>query len=127
MTASLRQRLLNHNREHGENYGSVLTRYALERFLYRLSMSDQVDKFILKGAFRFLAWTDQIHRPIKDLDLLAFGDYSEDRLCKVIAKDHRACAGQAMMSKEARRSMEWIIKHGMMVIMGCTYQWSSGW
>lgn len=35
MAASVRQRLLNLAREQGENYQLLLTRYALERFLYR--------------------------------------------------------------------------------------------
>ena len=86
MAASVRQRLLTHSRDQGESFGSVLTRYALERFLYRLSVSDHADKFILKGAFRFMAWTEEVHRPTKDLDLLAFGENSEARLRKVISQ-----------------------------------------
>ena len=86
IAASVRQRLLNYSRERGENYVAVLTRYALERFLYRLSVSEHADKFVLKGAFRFLAWTNQVHRPTRDLDLLAFGDDSEARLREIITQ-----------------------------------------
>jgi len=32
------------------DYNLLLTRYALERLLYRLSISDQRDQFLLKGA-----------------------------------------------------------------------------
>ena len=37
MSASVRQRLLNLATERKEDFGLVLTRYGLERFLYRLS------------------------------------------------------------------------------------------
>lgn len=39
VAASVRQRLLNRARERGEDFQLVLTRYAVERFLYRLSRS----------------------------------------------------------------------------------------
>lgn len=32
------------------DYNLVLTRYVLERLLYRLSVSSQRDRFVLKGA-----------------------------------------------------------------------------
>lgn len=40
VAASVRQRLLNLARERGEDFGLVLTRYALERVMYRLSASE---------------------------------------------------------------------------------------
>lgn len=43
--ASARQRLLNFSRRQGADFEPVLQRYAIERFLYRLSASDQVDRF----------------------------------------------------------------------------------
>ncbi|EGF31773.1 hypothetical protein IMCC9480_3425 [Oxalobacteraceae bacterium IMCC9480] len=36
LAASVRARLLNHARNTGADYGIILTKYALERFLYRL-------------------------------------------------------------------------------------------
>ncbi|WP_196799347.1 MULTISPECIES: nucleotidyl transferase AbiEii/AbiGii toxin family protein [unclassified Thioalkalivibrio] len=50
-----------------------LTRYALERFLYRLSTSSHADQFLLKGALLFDLWFDIPHRPTRDADLLGFG------------------------------------------------------
>jgi len=50
LVASVRQRLLNLSQERGEDPNLVFIRYALERFLYRLSRSRQSSKFILKGA-----------------------------------------------------------------------------
>ena len=48
--ASVRQRLLNLAREQRVRFEGMLQRYAVERFLYRLSVSDEVDRFTLKGA-----------------------------------------------------------------------------
>lgn len=70
---SVRDRLLNRKRETGENYESLLVRYALERLLYRLGQSDLRDRFVLKGAYAFLIWQDDLHRPTRDLDLLGYG------------------------------------------------------
>jgi|GEM_PF-5390508 hypothetical protein len=50
LVASVRQRLLNLSQERGEDPNLIFIRYALERFLYRLSRSRQSGKFILKGA-----------------------------------------------------------------------------
>lgn len=80
VAASVRQRLLNRAREHGEDYQVLLTRYALERLLYRLSQSDRRDQFILKGAYAFLIWQGESHRPTRDLDLLGFGSANRDVL-----------------------------------------------
>ncbi len=49
-SASVLARLLNHSRSHKENYQSVLIRYVIERFLYRLGQSEYKDSFLLKGA-----------------------------------------------------------------------------
>ena len=83
LTASIRQRLLNIGRERGEDFQFVLTRFALERLLYRLSLSPHADEFVLKGALLFLVWMGQQYRPTKDLDLLGFGEVSDSRLLEV--------------------------------------------
>lgn len=77
---SVRRRLLNLSRERKEDFQFLLTLYALERFLYRLSKSRYVDRFVLKGAFLFIVWTDQPYRPTRDLDLLDIGESSPDSL-----------------------------------------------
>ena len=76
VTASIRQKLLNIATREGADFGLVLTRYALERLLYRLSQSRYCDQFILKGAMLFQIWTDTPHRSTRDLDLLGHGDPS---------------------------------------------------
>jgi hypothetical protein len=81
--ASVRQRLLNISRDTGEDFQLVLTRYAIERFLYRLGESEHASRFVLNGATLFAVWTGQMHRPTRDLDLLGFGDGSAERLTEV--------------------------------------------
>lgn len=70
----MRQRLLNKARERGEDFQLILTWYAIERLLYRISQSDHAESFVLKGAMLFTLWDGPTHRPTRDLDLLAFGD-----------------------------------------------------
>ncbi len=71
--ASIRNRLLNKARAEKLDFNLLLTRYALERMLYRLSISAQHDQFLLKGALLFDLWFDVPHRPTHDADLLGFG------------------------------------------------------
>jgi hypothetical protein len=71
--ASIRDRLLNKARAEKLDYNLLLTRYALERLLYRLSVSKQRDEFLLKGALLFDPWFDVPHRPTHDADFLGFG------------------------------------------------------
>jgi hypothetical protein len=52
--ASVKQRLLDRARAHGEDFNLVLTRFAVERLLYRLGRSPEGSVFILKGAALFL-------------------------------------------------------------------------
>lgn len=86
LAQSVHHRLLNKAREQGEDFNLVLIRYALERFLYRLGRSRHKDRFILKGAMLFAAWTDQPHRPTRDLDLLGIGDSSDAALRQVFSE-----------------------------------------
>jgi hypothetical protein len=50
VAASVRARLLNRARETKQDFGLVLTRYAIERLLYRISVSNHADQFLLKGG-----------------------------------------------------------------------------
>lgn len=75
--ASVRARLLNLSKANGQSFDLVLTRFALERLLFRLSQSPHADRFVLKGAMLMMSWFDDPHRGTRDLDLLGFGDPSE--------------------------------------------------
>jgi len=74
---SVRNRLLELARKRGKNFQLILTCYGLERLLYRLSQSEYCDCFILKGAMLFTLWSNQAHRPTRDVDFLGFGDSDE--------------------------------------------------
>jgi len=76
VAASVHQRLLTIAKNTGQDFGLILTRYGLERLLFRLSRSRHADVFVLKGAMLFAAWTAHAHRPTRDLDFLAHGDHS---------------------------------------------------
>lgn len=83
MVASVRLRLLNLSRRSGEDFQRLLTRYAVERFLDRLSRSEHAPRFVLKGALLFALWTGEFHRPTRDVDLLGLGDSSAEGLAEV--------------------------------------------
>lgn len=85
-SASVKQRLLNLSRKTGEDFQLLLTRYAIERLLHRLSVSNHRDVFILKGAMLFALWTGQMHRPTRDLDLLGFGEPGGEGLKRMFAE-----------------------------------------
>lgn len=81
--ASVRQRLFNLARANGQPLELLLTRYALERLLHRLSLSAHGGRFVLKGALLLTTWFDEPHRATRDLDLLGFGDPSDEALVAV--------------------------------------------
>lgn len=74
--ASVHARLLNLARREGWDFNLLLLRFTVERFLYRLSISDEVDKFTLKGAALLRVWDGKEARPTRDIDLLHM--WSED-------------------------------------------------
>ena len=75
---SVQSRLVAHARLIGEDRTSYLARFANERFLYRISRSSHAERFILKGAMLLVAWLGEMIRPTRDVDLLGFGDLSDD-------------------------------------------------
>jgi predicted nucleotidyltransferase component of viral defense system len=94
MGASVRGRLLNIAKARRQPFELLLTRYALERLLYRLSITKHRDRFVLKGAMLMTTWFDDPHRPTRDLDLLGPGDPEPDvvlgtfrEICAVKADD----------------------------------------
>ncbi|TPK82541.1 nucleotidyl transferase AbiEii/AbiGii toxin family protein [Mesorhizobium sp. B2-4-13] len=76
--ASVRARLLQLAKASGQSFDLVLTRFTLERLLFRLSRSPHANRFILKGAMLMMSWFDDPHRGTRDLDLLGFGDPSAE-------------------------------------------------
>jgi predicted nucleotidyltransferase component of viral defense system len=89
--ASVRARLLQLARAGGQSFDLVLTRFALERLLFRLSQSPHADRYVLKGAMLMMSWFDDPHRSTRDLDLLGFGDPSPEPMLatfrEILAQD----------------------------------------
>ena len=83
LARSVQVRLARHAKTIGVDPNLVLTRYAVERFLYRLSRSPYAERFVLKGALLLLVWLGEALRPTRDADLLGFGDLSEASLAEI--------------------------------------------
>jgi predicted nucleotidyltransferase component of viral defense system len=69
ISASVLARLANRSNSLKRPYNEILQYYAMERFLYRLSLSKYADKFILKGALMLRALGLPDARPTMDIDL----------------------------------------------------------
>lgn len=78
--ASVRARLLSLSKTSGQNFDLVLTRFALERLLFRLGQSMHADRFVLKGAMLLMTWFHDPYRGTRDLDLLGFGNPNPDAM-----------------------------------------------
>ncbi len=83
IAASVRQRLLNLAHERNESFDLTLTKFGLERLLYRISQSRHRNKLILKGALLFELWTEQRYRPTRDADFLARADNSPEAVVEL--------------------------------------------
>ena len=83
LPASVKARLETLAAKRGEEFNLLLTRYGIERLLYRLSQSQHADRFLLKGAMLFAVWDSQTHRPTRDLDLLGFGPAEKEALARI--------------------------------------------
>ncbi len=73
ISASVRERLYQKAKSERTDVQRQFIRYALERLLYRLSVSEHQSHFLLKGALLFDLWFDVPFRATRDIDLLGFG------------------------------------------------------
>lgn len=80
MAKSVKDRLLSIARRDGRVFDVLLVRFALERLLYRLSMSAHRDRFVLKGGMLVTIWVSDDNRVTRDADFLGHGDSNPDRL-----------------------------------------------
>jgi len=108
--ASVRDRLLNKARAEKLDFNLLLTRYALERMLYRLSVSKQRDQLLLKGALLFDLWFDVPHRPTHDADFLGFGSSEIPHIetlfrevCQIEVDDGIAFQAESVRAEEIRK------------------------
>ncbi len=135
--ASLRQRLLDRSRSHGENYQLLLDRYAVERLLYRLSISPERDQFVLKGAMLFALWFPTPHRPTRDADFLGLGPSDPvalqalvRRLCELSVDDAVRFDTDTIAVTAIREEAKYEgLRIGLAAYLGnarCSVQWDVG-
>ncbi|MHB1096228.1 MAG: nucleotidyl transferase AbiEii/AbiGii toxin family protein [Gemmatimonadaceae bacterium] len=90
LPVSIQVRLARHARELGMDPNRVLSRFAAERFLYRLSRSPFAERFVLKGALLMLIWLGETVRSTRDADLLGLGEITPQSLEQMLADVCRA-------------------------------------
>ena len=81
---SVHQRLLDKARESSRPFNELLQYFAIERFIYRIAKSSYANRFILKGALMFSAWSGALSRPTMDIDLLGKIDNKLDTITAAI-------------------------------------------
>lgn len=111
VTASVRARLLPVAKAQGVDFNQVPVRFALERILYRLSQSEHVDRFALKGALLFTLWYDLPHRATRDADLLGFGTGDLSSLAQTFRDIARIAANDGIVFDPASVVVENIRKN----------------
>lgn len=126
LAASVQARLLNIAKAEGRDFGQVLTKFSLERLLYRLSKSKHADSFLLKGALLFDLWFDVPLRPTRDIDLLGFG-LAElphvigvfDDLCQMSIEDGVVFLADSIKAEEIRKEANYAgIRVSMITLLG---------
>ena len=95
LVQSVRARLLATAIVTASDPNTVLARYGIERYLYRLSISPYADRFVLKGAMLLSAWLGQRARPTRDIDLLGLGTFALDELAALTTEFAADSARQA--------------------------------
>ena len=126
LESSIQARLLNYSRVNKREYGQVLTMFALERLLYRLSQSKHSENFLLKGALLFDLWFDVPLRPTRDIDLLGFGlaelphvvGVFED-LCRLQVADGMDYKTESIQADEIRKQANYAgIRVSLLALLG---------
>jgi len=112
---SIYSRLKNVARQRKRPVQEVLKYYAMERFLYRLSISSHQSSFYLKGGLMLMVWDPMSHRATVDIDLLAKTSNSIANLQKIINEicaievipDGMVFASQTLKLSEAQVEAEY--------------------
>lgn len=115
IAASVRQRLLDQARSKRVDFNLLLTRYGLERFLYRLGKSEYRERFVLKGAMLFPLWGVVSYRSTRDVDLLGYGESEIEALVTVfrticqteVADDGITLDPASVQAEDIRDQMEY--------------------
>lgn len=86
LAASVKQRLLNMARDQNRAFDILLVRFALERLLFRLSLSAYRDNYILKGGMLVTQWLEHGNRETRDMDFLGFGEADAEAVKAIFAE-----------------------------------------
>ena len=84
IAASIQARLKLEAENQEKSFAELLQYYGMERFLYRLSKSQYLDKFILKGGLLIYGWNIPLRRPTRDIDFRGYLDNSEQTILHAI-------------------------------------------
>lgn len=115
MDASVKARLKNIAKEYKKTFNLILQLYMQERLLYRLSVSEYKDNFILKGGLFLFSMTGFTGRPTRDIDFLAY-QISNDmesikeifkNICKIEYNDSVAFDSNSVLVEEIRKEAEY--------------------
>lgn len=88
--ASVKQKLLNKAKAENRLFSEILQYYAMERFLVRLSKTEYVNQFVLKGALLLRVIGIGQVRPTRDIDLHSRIVQSQEELLNIF----RICCNQ---------------------------------
>jgi predicted nucleotidyltransferase component of viral defense system len=115
VAASVRARLLDLAHERGEEFQLVLSDFATERFLYRLSISSHANQFVLKGAMLLRLWSADRYRATWDVDLLGRQIDSPDgvvaavrEICSIEGDDGLSFDAKSLVTEDIREQAEYV-------------------
>ncbi len=112
--ASVKAKLKNIAKKHRKSFNLILQLYMQERLLYRLSISDYKDNFVLKGGLFLFSMTGFKGRPTRDIDFLAY-QISNDienieeifkKICKIEYNDGTIFDPNSVFIEEIKREAE---------------------
>jgi hypothetical protein len=84
LPASVHDRLNTLSKGAGRPFQEFFYYYAIERFLYRLSISKYAARFVLKGGLMFWGWGIPLRRPTRDIDVQGYLANTVEELVTVV-------------------------------------------
>lgn len=97
LAASVKARLLIMSREQGRAFDLLLVCFALERLLFRLSLSPHRENYVLKGGMLVTQWLKHDNRETRDIDFLGFGPDDAATITTIFAEIMSIEAGDGLV------------------------------
>lgn len=107
---SVKGRLKNQAVASGKTFQEALTVYGLERTVYRLSVSEYVEQFTLKGGiFLYALFEGEFARATRDIDLLArnMPNNIEDKYVNLFRKELEKVGIQEYVKNQMKEDLEY--------------------